>query len=220
MKIIKEADSNAISEAIKTLKSGGIISFATETVYALACDAGNDDAVKKLYHIKQRQKNKPIALMVKDLTTIKKNFILNKEEEIVADKFMPGAITLILQKKDSDNQLSNLINEGSNMFGVRIPNHQFTLSLLKNFNDLIAATSSNISNQQPSINASDVISYFNNEIDLLIDGGICTQKIASTVVKINGKQNIEILREGLITKNQILESISTRSETLKNYTLE
>ena len=54
MKIIKETDSGSVLETIKILKSGGIASFATETVYALACDAGNDNAVKKLYKIKQR----------------------------------------------------------------------------------------------------------------------------------------------------------------------
>jgi len=208
MKIIKESDSNAVLESIKILESGGIVSFATETVYALACDASSDDAMKKLYHLKQRQKNKPISLMAKDILAVKKNFILSREEEIVANKFMPGAITLILQKKDGGDKLSDLINEGSNMFGIRIPNHQFTLSLLNQTNFMIAATSSNISNQRPALNANDVINYFNNEIDLLIDGGTCAQKVASTVVKINNKHDIQIIREGLITKNQILESIN------------
>ena len=220
MKIIKETDSGSILETIKILKSGGIVSFATETVYALACDARNDIAVKKLYKIKQRQTSKPISLIVKNLATIRKNFILSREEEIVANKFMPGAITLILQKKDNVNNLSSLMNEGSNIFGVRIPNHPFTLLLLNEFNFMIAATSCNISNQKPAISTLDVINYFNEEIDLLIDGGTCAEKIASTVVKINNKQHVEILREGLITKNQILESILMLNETLENSTLE
>ena len=220
MKIIKETDSGSVLETIKILKSGGIASFATETVYALACDAGNDNAVKKLYKIKQRQISKPISLLVKNLATIRKNFILSREEEIVANKFMPGAITLILQKKDNVNNLSSLMNEGSNIFGVRIPNHQFTLLLLHEFNFMLAATSCNISNQNPAINALDVVNYFNDEIDLLIDGGSCAEKIASTVVKINNKEHVEILREGLITKNQILESISTFNEISENSTLE
>lgn len=204
-KILKESDKSAVKTVIEVLKNDGIVCFATETVYALACDASSDIAVAKLYELKKREENKPIAVFVSDIKTAKKFLEFNDLEEQIAKKFMPGMITLILkqkQNKRSKSKPSLLLNKGGKDLGLRIPNHQFCLKLLSKFGGIIAASSTNISGEDPAIDFKTAKKYFSESVDLIIDGGVCSHKIASTILKIeNGK--IKIVREGLIDKNQL-----------------
>ena len=196
----EEKENNVIDKAVQILRAGGIISFATETVYALAVDAANDKAIERLYKIKKRAKEKPIAIFAKDLASAKEILFFNFREEKLATKFMPGALTLILKKKFDNNKISLLLNNGSDYLGLRIPNHQFVLKLLAEFDGFIATTSANIANQAPAISAAEVVKYFNNEVNLVIDGNICQYKIPSTVAKIEEDGTIKILRNGIITE--------------------
>jgi len=212
MLVIKEELENAAEIAAQALKNNQIICFATETVYAIACDASNDIAVEKLYEIKKRDIKKPIAVFVKDLAMAKEFLDFNSIENKIAQNFMPGMITLVLNKKTNLEQkipVSQLLNNNENTLGLRIPNHQFCLKLLRNFGGVIAATSANISSQKAASSFVQVKKYFDNKVDLIIDGGICQHKMSSTVLRINGDQ-INVLREGLITKNQIINSLWTK----------
>lgn len=201
MLVITEQSQNAAEIAAQALKNNQVICFATETVYALACDTTSDIAVARLYEIKKRNPKKPIAVFIKDLKTAEKFLNFNDIEKKIAQNFMPGMITLILDKKPN-SLVSPLLNNNENTLGLRIPNHKFCLELLKNFDGVIAATSANISDQKEAIDYLQAVKYFKNKVDLIIDGGVCQHKMASTVLKINGDK-IDILREGPITKNQI-----------------
>ena len=203
MLIIKDNSKDTIKIATKILNEDGIICFATETVYALACNAASDNAVTKLYKIKKRNPKKPIAIFTKDLTTAKQFLIFNSLENKIAQSLMPGMITLILKQKALENQkISPLLNNNTNSLGLRIPNHQFALKLLNAFDGIIAATSANVSNKEPATNCMQAKQYFDNKIDLIIDSKKCKEKIPSTILQINNNQVI-FLREGLVTKNQI-----------------
>ncbi|MFT6220410.1 MAG: tRNA threonylcarbamoyl adenosine modification protein (Sua5/YciO/YrdC/YwlC family) [Rickettsiales bacterium] len=191
MIIIKESNPKAVSTAIEALKNDGVICFATETIYALSCNAFSDKAVKKLYEIKKRDTSKPIAIFANNLDMAKRFLHFNEIEERVARKFMPGMITLILNKI-SNTKLSNYLNVDDNL-GLRIPDHQFCLKLLTKFNQPIAATSANFSKQ--------ALNFCDNKVDLIIDGGICEHKIASTVLRV--ENGIKIVRKGLITQREL-----------------
>jgi L-threonylcarbamoyladenylate synthase len=217
MLVINEKNLDSVSKTAEILAAGGVVAFATETVYALACDASNDAAVKKLYQVKNREESKPIAVLLKNLEAAKNNFFIDQINESVINEFMPGPLTLIVEAKN--NSLSKLLNNGKKEIGIRIPDHKFSLSLLKEFGGIIAATSANISYNEPAINAQDVKNYFSEKIDLLVDGGICQHKIASTVARIKNN-NIEIFRVGLIKKEQLLNCLLSSISTLKNSTLE
>ncbi len=196
---------NAVKIAANILKNDGIICFATETVYALACDGASDLAVSKLYQLKKRDLKKPIAVFVKNLTMAKKFLHFNQEENNIANEFMPGMITLVLRKKSLAEQkirVSTLLNDGSNHLALRIPDHKFCLELLNKYDGVIAATSANLSSQESAISFEQAEECFQNKVDLIIDGGICVNKIASTVLKVESA-GIEILRSGLITKAQL-----------------
>ncbi len=204
-KILTETNPDAIKIAAEILKNDGVICFATETVYAIACDASSDLAVRKLYEIKKRDPKKPIAVFTSDLKTAKEFLEFNSIEESIAKKFMPGMVTIILNKKSNPNQkikVSKLLNNNDQSLGLRIPNHKFCLELLNEFQGIIAATSANISASEAAINFEQTLNYFQNKVDLIIDGGICTHKMASTVLRIEDDK-IKIIRPGLIEKNQL-----------------
>jgi L-threonylcarbamoyladenylate synthase len=206
--ILKQSDPSASKISAKILKNNGIICFATETVYALACNASSDLAVAKLYQIKQRDLKKPVAIFVKNLATAKQLLRFNKDEETIAEKFMPGMITLILQKitnADQKNNVSSLLNNNDQNLGLRIPDHKFCQELLNEFDGIIAATSANSSGQPAATDFTKSLQYFKKKIDLIIDGGVCAHKIASTVLRI--EDGVQIIRSGLITKNQLEESL-------------
>ncbi len=196
---------NSVETATKALFENQVICFATETVYALACNAQSDLAVSRLYEIKKRNPNKPLGIFVKNLTLAEEFLNFNQVERKIAKNFMPGMITLVLERKKIANQnitISSLINNQEDNLGLRIPNHDFCLKLLESFNGVVAATSANISQEKPATSFIQAKNYFKDQINLIIDGGECKNKIASTVLRVKNNQII-ILREGLITKDQI-----------------
>ena len=187
MKIITQQLTNAAEIASGALKNNQVICFATETVYALACNASSDIAVARLYEIKKRNLKKPIAVFARDLELAEKFLNFNDIEKKIAKNFMPGMITLVLNKK-ADSNISPLLNNNENSLGLRIPNHQFSLKLLATFNGAIAATSANISDQKEATSFLEAEEYFKDKIDLIIDGGVCQHKIASTVLRVDDNQ--------------------------------
>jgi len=198
MQIIKESDHNALELACDFLRAGKIISFACDTVYGIAVDAGNFKAVENLYKLKNRAKNKPIAIFLKDLEVAKKIFSFDKTSTEIAEKYLPGSLTLVLKTNVEalSNLASNLNQNDDGFLGFRITNYKFVQDLLEKFGGIIAVTSANLTNEKPAINAAEVEKYF-NDLNLLIDGGTCEKKVASTVAKISNNQ-IQILRQGPI----------------------
>jgi L-threonylcarbamoyladenylate synthase len=197
MKIINEKDSAAADIAADFLKAGKIISFATDTVYGVAVDASNEKAVASLYQLKNRDQKKPIAIFVKDIASAKKNFSFSKKAEEIAEKFLPGALTLVLpiRPETSLDLASNLNNNHDGFLGFRIVDTDFIKKLFEKFDGILAVTSANLSGEKEAQNAQEVAKKF-LELDLLIDGEI-TSKTPSTVAKII-EDKITILRQGPI----------------------
>jgi len=207
MIVIDEDSSDSLNIAVKFLREKKLISFATDTVYGIACDASSEEAVDKIFKIKNRQANKPIAIFLNDLEQAKNFFDFNIYSDRIAKKFMPGPITLVLEVNNSaKNILAKNLNSIDNFIGFRIVNLSFISNLLKAFGRPLAVTSANLSQEPSSIRAIDVKKYFFDEDILLIDGGICKEKISSTVVKVDNNK-VEIIRNGAIDKKNIYENI-------------
>jgi L-threonylcarbamoyladenylate synthase len=202
MQIINQKNPQAINLAINYLNSGKIIAFPTDTVYGVAIDATNQEAVKKLYELKQRDFSKPISIFVKDLETAKKLFIFDDLSLKIASKYTPGALTMILKTTNYAKKIlaKNLnINDIENDFvGFRIIDSFFIRNFFKKFNGILAVTSANKSGQNSCSSASCVMQEL-PKIDLLISGNI-TGKIASTVIKIHDN-NLKIIRQGKLIIN-------------------
>jgi len=208
MQIIKESDPKAIDLACKFLREGKLVVFASDTVYGIAADASNYEAVEKLYKIKERDISKPIAIFLKDMEMAKKIFYFGKNAAKIATKLLPGSLTMVLKtKSEADSFFSQNLNKNNDGFvGFRIIDKKFVNKLLENFAGIIAVSSANKSNFEAAKNCSEVVSYFTEYSSkelLIIDGGSTTSQ-ASTVIKFE-EEEVKILRLGAITKEKIFE---------------
>ena len=199
MLIIDQKNTSATDIAIEFLNQGKVICFATDTVYGLAVDATNYQAVENLYKLKNRDKNKPIAIFVADKDQAKKFFRIDKVANKVIDKYMPGAITLILETTDLARQIlaKNLNNQHNNFIGFRIIDSYFVTKLFKKYKGILAVTSANKSSEEPCSSSSSVKKSLKN-LDLLICGKK-TSKISSTVIKIFDGE-LSIIRQRKLMK--------------------
>jgi len=203
MLVIDEKKSNAVDVAIDFLQKGKVICFATDTVYGVAVDATNSRAVDGLYKLKNREKNKPIAIFLKNLESAKKLFMFNDLASEIVEKYMPGDITVILKTTDFAKKIlaKNLNNNDNNFIGFRIIDSYFVQKLFEKYNGILAVSSANEASQNPCISASLVKKNLKN-LDLLIVGKK-TSKISSTIVKIVDNE-LTLIRQGkLILKDYV-----------------
>lgn len=189
----QEIDKDELKEVIETLNNNGLIIFPTDTVYGLACNCFNAQAIEKIFEIKDRIKNKPINVLTDSVDKIKLvvDKISEKEKELI-DKYMPGSLTIIFNKNDKtpSNLTANL-----NTIGVRIPDEKIALKILSSIDYPLAVTSANLSGEEAGTEINDFIDYFNGKVDIIIDGGPTKLKLASTIVRVEN-ENIKVLREG------------------------
>ncbi len=183
-----------LEETIKVINNGGIVIFPTDTVYGVASNALNDDSIKKLFALKERNDKKPICVLTSSVDKIKKVAYIKEDELEIINKYMPGALTIILDKKE---HVSDILTSNLKTIGVRIPNNKIALSILEKIDFPLATTSANISGRNDSIQIEDLIDNFKDKVDIIIDGGITDLKISSTIVKIENDE-IKVLREGSI----------------------
>ena len=169
MKIIQENKKN-IKEIITALKNGAVLVLPTDTVYGLVCDATNNEAVKKVFKIKNRNKLKPLGVFIKDIKQAKKDAFVDKKQEDFLKKNWPGAVTTILMAKQG---LSPLVYK-NNTIGLRVADYNFLNLILENFKKPLAQTSANISGSPATTKIREVIKQFEgkkNKPDIIIDAG-------------------------------------------------
>ena len=188
-----------VQKAASAINDGAVIVFPTDTVYGLGCNPYNHDSVLSLYEIKKREKTKPFPVLGYSKEELEKIAEFSPLEEKIAEKFWPGAITLILKVKDKDIQKSLSLGE---KIAVRVPNNKCALALLKECK-LLVGTSANISETKP-FNDPKECSENLTGYDLFIDGGIISSKGESTIVEIENN-DVKILRKGSISEEMIKE---------------
>lgn len=213
MKILKvnpgslRESEEAIIEAAKVMLSGGTIIFPTDTVYGLGCDATNISGINKVFKIKERDEKKPLAIIVRDVEMARKVACIDSKLEKALVHIWPGAVTLILRRKD---KLSNLLSAGKDTIGLRIPDYKLTHLLSENMGRPYVATSANISGQQATTRISEVIEYFEDKTyqpDLILDAGDLKCVEPSTVLDLSGKEP-KIVRIGPVNKDKLLQILS------------
>jgi len=189
-----------VERAIRILKNGGIVAFPTDTIYGLGANAFNEDAVLRIYEAKIRPRNFALTLLLADTSQIKlvaEN--IPKMAWKLAEKFMPGALTIVLNKSMA---VSNMITGEGNTVAVRIPNHPVPIALVKGLGAPITGTSANISGGNNPLTAEDVFKQLRYRVDMIIDGGRCPIGVSSTVLDLTTNPP-KIIREGAISRDQI-----------------
>jgi L-threonylcarbamoyladenylate synthase len=198
---ISAKDKTAHKQAAQILKSGGVAVVPTETVYGFAVDAFNISAQKAVYKIKGRAWKKPLIIMTADIESVKTLVEIPKKALKIAEKFWPGQLTLIFPT----TELGKIISGGRNDLGVRIPNDDFMLKLLKEIKTPLFTTSVNSAGKKSAKTYEDALA-FDGAADAIIDGGKCKFAFESTVVDMV-KFPYVIIRKGCLSTDEILKML-------------
>lgn len=205
---IKLEKLNSLSdEEIKELRTrllkGDLIIYPTDTVYGLGTIIGNKKSLENIYKVKTRKFSSPLIALVSSVDKIDRIAYLDstKKEMLnkLAEKFWPGALTVILKKKEIVPEI--MVSNGDTV-GVRIPNLSLALDIIDLAGGILATTSANISGEESPKSYIELSSKIKKEVNILVDGGECLIGEASTIIDLT-KSKPKILRKGAIKKEEI-----------------
>lgn len=226
MKILKLNDGKAVLEAVSVLEAGGLIIYPTETAYGVGVDATNSAAVDKLIEYKKIPADKPTSVAVKDESMALEYVDLNLTAKNFYKNFLPGPYTIISQSKGATDKR---LNSSRGSLGIRIPAHDFILSVLDILKKPVTATSANSHGKKTPYSVQDVLGTLSekqkSKIDLIIDGGELPKRPASTVIDTTTDE-LTIYRGGILDpltfelknkfeSNEVQNTIDIGSEILK-----
>jgi L-threonylcarbamoyladenylate synthase len=185
----------ALHIAKQVLLSGGIVAFPTESFYGLAANIMDDNAIRRLYSIKERQENQPILILIPNRNSLGK--YVEEIPEIalkIMDRFWPGGLTLIFRAND---KISPLLTAGTGKIGIRLSGHNVATGLSQTVGYPITGTSANKSGQPACINAREVYDAIGKELDLILDGGETKGEKGSTILDVTVDPPL-LVREGMV----------------------
>ncbi len=198
---LRSASADAVAAAADVLRSGGLVAFATETVYGLGADATQDEAVAKIFQAKGRPHFNPLIVHVASLEEAGRYAEFSPEARALAAAFWPGPLTLVVPLRD-DAGLSRLVTAGLRTVALRVPAHATALALLAAAGRPLAAPSANRSGRVSPTTARHVLADLADGIDLILDSGPCPAGIESTIVDA-GARPPRLLRPGAIPRESI-----------------
>ncbi|MBQ9732840.1 MAG: threonylcarbamoyl-AMP synthase [Clostridia bacterium] len=202
------------SRAAEIVKGGGLLAVPTETVYGLAANGLDGEAVKKIYEVKGRPDVKPLSLMVAGREAMDAYCEdVPAAAYALADAFWPGPLTIIMKSRGI---VPEIVRAGGSTVGLRCPDHPLTLDVLRRSGLPLAAPSANPSGQPSPKTAQKVAEYFDGKIDAILDGGECGIGTESTIIDLSAPEG-RILRKGALSEVEINAAL-TDSITLVGIT--
>lgn len=203
--IINGDRESAIGRAVELLRSGEVLALPTETVYGLAADALNPEAVAKIFAAKERPSFDPLIVHLPDRTWLEKIAAIPRDDQGLIDtliaRFWPGPFTLVLPRQ---KVVPDLVTAGLSTVAVRISAHPIFDRVVKMLGSPLAAPSANRFGRISPTTARHVLEELDGRMPLVLDGGPTEKGLESTVIQIkNGR--IEVLRQGPVTKEELSE---------------
>ncbi len=206
-KYIKEENINdkVMIEISNAVKEGKIIVFKTDTVYGIGTNAFDEEACKKVYVIKGRPPQKPLCVLISDISMLKKMVDdISPTEKKLMDAFWPGPLTIKFKKKE--NVLPDIISAGDEYVRVRLLENGIAYHLIKEAGVPIVAPSANLSGGPTGTNMKNIITELDGKVDYILDSGTITNDTTSTIAQV-ANEKVIILREGKIAKEEIAKVV-------------
>ena len=195
---------NELSEAAAMIRAGGVVVMPTETVYGLAANALDAEAVKKIYEAKGRQSDNPLIVHIANLSdwsTLVQS--IPPKAKLLADRFWPGPLTMIFEKS---SLIPDEVTCKMDTVAIRMPSHKVARAIIEESGLPIAAPSANISGGVSPVTAEHCYADLKGRVDAIVDGGECEVGLESTVILMVGDKP-RLLRPGFVTAEQISEQI-------------
>ena len=198
--VVATTEPKAIEKAAQLLKAGGLVAFPTDTVYGVGAHGFSPQAVEKIYQVKGRPLNRAIPLLLagaQSLSHVAQD--ITPEAWLLVEKFWPGALTVVLRRRPV---VPDIVTGGGPTVALRVPDHAFTLRLIRAAGSPLATTSANLTGHPDPRTAQEVANYLEGRIDLILDGGRCPGGIPSTVVDLTTTPPV-IVRPGAIPSQEL-----------------
>lgn len=193
-----------LEKAGRILRKGGLVGIPTETVYGLAANAFNGEAVARIFKAKCRPMDNPLIVHIADISEWKPLVSkITPEAMKLAEKFWPGPLTIILPKSDL---IPDEVSAGLETVAVRMPSHPVARDIIKAAGVPLAAPSANLSGKPSPTAAAHVLHDMEGRIEAVVDGGECGVGVESTVVSLAGDVPC-LLRPGGVTLEQLRETL-------------
>ena len=199
--IIRDDD---LSYAVEVFLRGGLVAVPTDTVYGLAGNGLDAEAVAKIYEVKGRPAVKPLILLLSDIGVAET--VCEEVPEsawLLAKAFWPGPLTIVLRK---NKKVPEIVTAGGETIGIRSPGHPKALEFLRLAGVPAAAPSANPSGMPPPKNAGEVLAYFDGLIECIIDGGDCEFGVGSTIIDLT-TEPYRILRQGALPEEKVRRAL-------------
>lgn len=193
-----------IAQAVAALQAGLPIGLPTETVYGLAADAGNGEALARIFDAKQRPRFNPLICHILGLREAEEIGVFNTPARQLAARFWPGPLTLVVPRR-ADAAIHDLATAGLDSIALRAPAHPVARQVLAAFGKPVAAPSANRSGRLSPTRAAHVLADLGQAVALILDGGPCAVGLESTVVEPTGDA-LYVLRPGTVTDAMLAEA--------------
>jgi len=201
------AGREALKEAAGLLRSGALVAFPTETVYGLGANIFKEEALERIFEVKGRPQDNPLIVHLPDIQAVKEVAgDLPREAQLLAERFWPGPLTLVLKKKE---KVPARVSCGLPTVAVRVPSHPMARELLVEAGVPVAAPSANISGSPSPTRAEHVWKDLSGKIEAVVDGGSCEIGLESTVLDLTRSPPV-LLRPGGITVEQVEECLGIK----------
>lgn len=205
-----------IEKAIQLLEAGKLVAIPTETVYGLGGNALNEDAILKIFKVKNRPFFDPLIIHVGSVEQLSQ-YAINIPEEayLLAKHFLPGPLTLLLHKSDV---IPSLITAGSERVAIRIPNHPITQELLKQLDFPLAAPSANPFGYISPTTPQHVASQLGGQLEYILDGGPCNIGLESTIIGFEKGQGVIYRKGGLAVEaiEDLIGKVAVKAHSTSN----
>jgi L-threonylcarbamoyladenylate synthase len=200
-------NSESIRKAATAIRSGGLVVYPTDTVYGLGCDPFDEKAVNRVSTVKGRgRRNFPV--LVDTLGRAREFGDIGGYVETLALRYWPGPLTIVVASRA---KLPLQVTGLEKMVGLRIPSRQDTLDLISKAGGSLLGTSANISGDLSLRKAEDAFKVFDGKVDIVLNGGITSTGLESTVIK-QTETGIQVLREGAIESRDIRKVLRSKVE--------
>ncbi len=180
-----------ISQVVDCLRQGGVICYPTDTVYGIGCDIFNQKAVKRIYQLKRRPKQKPFSFMCADLKDLSNYCYVSNTAYRLMKKNLPGAYTFILPTMKI---VPKILTTKQKTVGIRVPDNVICKALIEELGNPILTTSAVVEDQSEPAEAFEIEESLGKQLDIIVDGGPVYPAPSSVVSLIDDE--IEIIRHG------------------------
>ncbi len=200
-------DASGRAAAVATLRAGGLVAMPTDTVYGLGVALDAPDGLPRLFAAKDRPLDRAVVLLVADFEQAASVGVLSPAARILAERFWPGGLTLVLAQA-ADAALPGVLTAGAATIGVRLPDHDCPRALARELGPL-PVTSANLSGHADARDAAGVLAQLGDRVDLILDGGPARGGVPSTVVDCAGELP-RILRVGAVAAAALGDALRER----------